>query len=169
MTFVSHNVSLRRALAALCLMSVLPASSVRAAETYAYDAQSRLTDASYSDGSSLHYTYDANGNLLSVVSSGGTTAVDPRVPESFQFALGSLTPNPGSGQRSINFSIAAAGHVRLSVTDVAGRAVATLYDRDLAPGRYAASFSSARWATGVYFFRLESAGRSLHGRLIVAR
>jgi hypothetical protein len=94
--------------------------------------------------------------------------VDPKAPQSFQFALGAVTPNPGSGDRSLGFSIAAAGHVRLSVTDVAGRAVATLYDRELTPGRYVASFSSARWATGVYFFQLESAGRSLHGRLIVA-
>jgi len=44
-----------------------------------------------------------------------------------------------------------------------------LYDRDLAPGRYTASFSSARWAGGVYFYRLESGGRFLAGRLIVER
>jgi hypothetical protein len=55
------------------------------------------------------------------------------------------------------------------VTDVAGRAVAVLYDRELAPGRYTVGFSSARWAGGVYFYRLESAGRSLTGRLVVER
>jgi len=58
--------------------------------------------------------------------------------------------------------------VTLRVTDVAGRAVATLYDRELDPGRYVASFDSGRWPAGVYFFRLESTGRKLSGSLIVA-
>jgi YD repeat-containing protein len=169
MTLVSRNVSLRRTLAVLWLVALLPATLARAGETYAHDSQGRLTDATYTNGSSIHYTYDANGNLLSIVSSGSTTAVDPKSPGSYAFALGSITPNPGSGQRSLSFSISAAGHVRLSVTDVAGRAVATLYDRDLTPGRYTASFSSARWSAGVYFYRLESAGKSLNGRLVVER
>jgi YD repeat-containing protein len=139
------------------------------AETYAHDAQGRLTDAAYTDGSSIHYSYDANGNLLSIVSTGPITGVGPKPPAAFELALGPVTPNPGAGERHIAFSIHAAGRVRLIVTDVAGRAVATLYDRDLAPGRYTASFSSGRWAGGVYFYRLESAGKSLTGRLIVER
>jgi YD repeat-containing protein len=156
----------RLGLAVLCLAA---AGSAHAGETYAHDAQGRLTDATYTDGSSNHYTYDANGNVLSIVSSGSTTAVGPGTPESFHFALGPVTPNPGAGERRITFSIAAAGHVRLRVADVAGRAVATLFDRELSPGHYTATFSSTRWAGGVYFYRLESAGRSLTGRLIVER
>ena len=152
-------------LAALVLASV-PA---RAGETYAHDAQGRLTDATYTDGSAIHYTYDANGNILSIVATGATTDVNPMLPAPYEFALGPATPNPGGGDRRIGFAIATPGRVRLTVTDVTGRAVATLYDRDLPPGRYSASFSSARWAGGVYFYRLESAGRSLTGRLIVER
>ena len=169
MTVNPRTVSLRIAALALWL-AVLPAlapPSARAGETYAHDAQGRLTDATYTDGSSNHYTYDANGNLLSIVSSGATTGVDPKTPATYEFALGPVTPNPGSGDRRITFSIAKAAHVSLRVTDVAGRAVATLYDRDLTPGRYVASFGSARWPGGVYFYRLESAGRSLTGRMVV--
>jgi len=166
MTVDARRFCLRLALAALCLAAAPPA---HAGETYAHDAQGRLTDATYADGSAIHYTYDANGNILSIVSSGATTAVEPHGPEVFAFSLGSATPNPGAGNRRIAFSIATAGHVRLRVTDVAGRAVATLYDRDLEPGRYTAAFSSARWPGGVYFYRLESAGRSLTGRLAVER
>jgi YD repeat-containing protein len=156
-------------LALTAALSALAPSGARAGETYAHDAQGRLTDAAYADGSTIHYTYDANGNVLSIVSTGATTAVGPPATEVFAFALGPATPNPGAGDRRIAFTIAAAGHVRLRVTDVAGRAVATLYDRDLTPGHYTASFSSARWAGGVYFYRLESAGRSLTGRLVVER
>jgi|SRR5215471_14572548 len=158
--------AVRLAFAALLLAAAGPAT---AAESYTHDAQGRLTDVTYADGSAIHYTFDANGNILSIVTSGATTGVDPVTPAAFAFALGPVTPNPGSGDRRIAFSIATAGHVRLRVTDVAGRAVASLYDRDLAPGRYTASFSSARWAGGVYFYRLESGGESLAGRLVVER
>ena len=160
-----------RAISGCLLLAALVLASVpaRAGETYAHDAQGRLTDAAYTDGSAIHYTYDANGNLLSIVSSGATTGIDPKPPMTLAFALGPATPNPGAGDRHIAFSIATAGRVRLRVTDVAGRAVATLYDRDLMPGRYTASFSSARWPGGVYFYRLESGSRSLGGRLIVER
>jgi len=158
--------SVRLGLAVLWL--AVAAWPARAGETYAHDALGRLTDATYTDGSAVHYTFDANGNILSIVSTGATNAVGPS-SGTFAFALGPVTPNPGAGDRRIAFSIGAAGRVRLRVTDVAGRAVATLYDRDLAPGRYTVAFSSARWAGGIYFYRLESAGRSLSGRLVVER
>jgi YD repeat-containing protein len=165
------TVNLRSASVRLALVAGLLgiAAPVRAGETYAHDAQGRLTDAAYNDGSSIHYTYDANGNLLSILSSGSTTAVDPKTPATIEFTLGPVTPNPGGGDRRIAFSIATAGHVSLRVTDVAGRSVATLFDRTLMPGRYNVAFSSARWPGGVYFYRLESAGRSRTGRLIVER
>ena len=166
MTLNPRSVALRLTLAAALLAAAVTA---RAGETYAHDAQGRLTDATYADGSSIHYTYDANGNVLSTVSSGATTAVDPKTPGAFEFALGPVTPNPGAGDRRIAFSVHSTSHVRLTVTDVAGRAMATLYDRDLAPGRYAVSFSSAPWPGGVYFYHLESAGRGLTGRLVVER
>ncbi len=165
MTGHMRSVSLRLTVVALLLAAAAPA---RAGETYTHDAQGRLTDATYTDGSAIHFTYDANGNVLSVVSSGSTGSVDSKTA-AYLFALGPVTPNPGGGDRSIVFSIHSAGRVRLSVTDVAGRAVATLYDRELPPGRYTVSFSSERWPGGVYFYRLESGGKSLAGRLVVER
>ena len=166
MTPDMRSVSLRLFLAATLLAAALP---VRGGETYTHDSQGRPTDATYNDGSAIHYTYDANGNLLSIVSTGPTTGVDGKTPGVFDFTLGPVTPNPGAGERRVAFSVHSAGRVRLTVMDVAGRAMATLYDRDLAPGRYTVSFSSGRWATGLYFYRLESAGRSLTGRLVVER
>ena len=150
------------------LLLMLPPVVARSAETYVHDTQGRLTDVTYQNGSSIHYVYDANGNLLSIVSSFSSTGVGPGAPESFQFAMGAAVPNPGSGPRTLSFSVATAGRVTLRVTDVAGRSVATLYDRELEPGRYVASFDSGRWPAGVYFCRLENAGRKLTGNLIVA-
>jgi len=138
-----------------------------AVESYAHDAIGRLTDITYANGGSFHYTYDANGNLLSVITS-LATAVGDGSP-SLEFALGPTTPNPGSGARSMAFTIPARGHVTLRVFDVSGREVATLYDRVLDRGRYNAQFSTDRWGDGVYFYRLQMAGGVRSGRLVVLR
>ena len=153
--------------AALAALFGLWTTSASAAETFAYDPIGRVTDVAYQNGGSLHYTYDANGNVLSVVTSLATGVEGGTVP--LQFALGPTKPNPGSGARSLAFTIPARGHVTLRVFDVSGRAVATLYDRALDPGRYTAQFSTDRWGNGVYFYRLEMGGRVRAGRLVVLR
>jgi YD repeat-containing protein len=155
-------------LLAVALALVAWASLARAAETYQHDPLGRLTDVAYQNGSSFHYTYDANGNVLSIVTSLAVTAVDGGGP-ALQFALGPTTPNPGSGARNMAFTIPARGHVSLRVFDVSGREVATLYNRVLDPGHYNAQFSTERWGNGVYFYRLETAGHVRSGRLVVLR
>ena len=154
---------------AVAIVLALPlwAAPALAAESYSYDTQSRLTDVTYQNGGSLHYTYDANGNILSVVTSLATAVGDAN--SQVQFALGPATPNPGSGPRSIVFSTPTRGHVTLRVFDVSGREVATLYNRTLDPGRYVARFSSDRWASGVYFFRLQMEEHARTGRMVVVR
>jgi YD repeat-containing protein len=152
-------------LAALILLAVTRPSG--AAETYQHDAIGRLTDVGYANGGSLHYTYDANGNVLSIVASLATGVDESATP--LRFALGLATPNPGAGPRSLAFSIPTQGHVTLRVFDVTGREAAVLYDRNLNPGRYTTRFTTERWASGIYFYRLEFSGRILTGRLVVLR
>ena len=160
---------LRAALAALLALATWPPVPARAAETYAYDAIGRLTDVTYDNGGSIHYTYDANGNVLSIVTSLAATGVGSEESPTFQFALGASTPNPGSGPRAIPFSIPTRGRVTLRLFDVSGRSVATLADHVFDPGRYVARFSSDRWAGGVYFYRLAHAGRVLSGRMVILK
>ncbi len=64
-------------------------------------------------------------------------------------------PNPVASETVIEFSVARAARVRLSVFDVAGREVARLVDSWKEPGRYAAPWAAGRLASGVYFYRLE--------------
>jgi len=154
-------------LRAAALVGLFALQGPTAVETYQHDAIGRLTDITYANGGSFHYTYDANGNLLSIVTSLATAVGDESAP--LQFALGPTTPNPGSGARNMAFTIPARGHVALRVFDVSGRVVATLYDRVLDAGHYNAQFSTDRWSNGVYFYRLETAGRVRSGRLVVLR
>jgi YD repeat-containing protein len=144
---------------------VVPA---KAAETYAYDALGRLTNAAYANGGSIHYTYDPNGNLLSVVTTLAATAVDGTHP-TFDFALGQALPNPGSGPRNIAFSTPVRAHVTLRAFDVSGRVVATLVDGTLEAGRHSLRFFTDRWGNGVYYYRLDMAGRVRSGRMVVLR
>jgi YD repeat-containing protein len=141
--------------------------AANAAESYQYDTMSRLTDVAYGNGSSIHYTYDANGNILSVVTS-LATAVEPGASP-LRFALGPSTPNPSPGPRNIVFSTPTRGHVTLRVFDAAGRERATLFDRVIDAGSYQARFSATGWASGVYFYRLSLDGRVLNGRMVVVR
>jgi len=143
------------------------AAPALAAESYTYDTQNRLTDVTYQNGGSLHYTYDANGNILSVVTS--LVAAVEEGASAYQFALGATTPNPGGGIRNVVFTMPSRGRVTLRVFDVTGRLQATLVDRDLDRGKHDVRFFSERWSAGVYFYRLESAGRVRSGRMVVVR
>lgn len=153
--------------AAIVSALALWAAPSPAAETYTYDTQSRLTDVSYQNGSSLHYTYDLNGNILTIITSLAAAVDADGAP--LQFALGPTTPNPGAGARDVSFSLPAPGHVELRVFDVAGRLQATLVDRELEKGRHDVRFGTDRWTAGVYYYRLESAGKSRSGRMVVLR
>jgi len=155
------------ALVAAALLAPAAPGPALAAESYTYDTQSRLTDITYQNGGSLHYTYDPNGNILSIVTS--LVAAAEEGASAYQFALGPTTPNPGDGPRDVSFTMPARGHVTLRVFDVTGRLQATLVDRDLDRGRQSVRFFSERWSAGVYFYRLESAGRVRSGRMVVLR
>ncbi len=139
-----------------------------AAETYQHDAIGRLTDVAYANGGSIHYTYDANGNLLSIVTTLAATAAEGIHP-AYDFALGPTLPNPGSGRRNLLFSTPVRAHVTLRAFDVSGRMVATLVDETLEAGRHNLRFFTDRWGNGIYYYRLEMAGRVRSGRVVVLR
>lgn len=165
MTFPRCHPAILAALLYLALPGApTPAS---AAETYQYDPVGRLSDVSYANGGSLHYTYDANGNILSIVTSLATGVEESEA--AFQFALGHTSPNPAGNARNVFFTLPARGHVALRVFDVTGRLTATLVDRSLDRGRHDVRFFTDRWAAGVYYYRLESAGKVRSGRMVVLR
>ena len=153
-----------KTLFALILLALV-AMAPTAVETQQFDALGRLTDIHYASGASVHYTYDANGNLLSIVASPTTGVGDKQEPVSFM--LGPVTPNPGVGERRIGFAIPTRGRVTLRVIDVAGRQVATLMDRVLEPGPYTAQFTTAKWGAGAYFYTLQAGGHTRTGRMTV--
>ncbi len=87
-----------------------------------------------------------------------TTLILPR-----SFALEQNYPNPFNAGTTIRIDIATAGRVKVTVFDVLGRTVKVLVDRNYAPGRYDVTWDGRDdygrgAASGIYFYRFESAG-----------
>ncbi len=83
-------------------------------------------------------------------------------------------PNPCGGRATVGFALASPGRTRVTVLDVAGRAIATLLDRDLPSGRQTVTWdgraADGRVAPGgLYFFRIEGGGARRGMRMLIVR
>ncbi|MBC8042177.1 MAG: T9SS type A sorting domain-containing protein [Rhizobacter sp.] len=87
-------------------------------------------------------------------SGGGITPKNGNVVKSY--SLSQNYPNPFNPATRISFSLPSAGLVKLKVYDVLGRVVKVLVDEKRDAGRYEVSFDASRFASGVYFYRLQS-------------
>jgi hypothetical protein len=82
----------------------------------------------------------------------------------FVTRLGHPRPNPFNATTTVEYSVAASGHVTIRVFDAAGRVVRTLVDLEIVAGEHRAAWdgstdSGHRAASGVYFVRMEAAGK----------
>ena len=82
-------------------------------------------------------------------------SVGPRDESPVTEAAMKAAPNPGIDGTTFQFALPSEGHVRLTVFDANGRAVATLVDATLPAGHH-----DARWSAparpGMYFAKLEA-------------
>ncbi len=104
---------------------------------------------------------------------GVMTGVDEPVVER-SFRLNAPTPNPFNPQTTLSFSLAQPGPVRLTVHDLSGRVVATLIDGSREAGDHRAVWrgrddTGAAVASGVYFARLEAAGRADMRKMVMLK
>lgn len=103
------------------------------------------------------YAEDLLKASIAVIKALSVEPIDQTIPSSF--ALEQNYPNPFNPSTDIQFSVAKAGPVRLSVYDLSGKEIATLVNGYYQPGVY-----RARWfgfindgttaASGVYLYRL---------------
>jgi hypothetical protein len=81
-----------------------------------------------------------------------------------------LWPNPSGGPLHVDYTLERGGFARLTVVDVAGRQVSSLFEGRVPAGRYSASWTRDRALTpGMYFVRLDSGTRSCHRAFVVTR
>ena len=92
----------------------------------------------------------------------------------FRLALAPNVPNPFNPTTTIRFELARAGTVRLALYDVRGQHVRDLVDGVLAAGPHRVAWDGTDAhgrpaASGVYFDRLTSDGRTLTRRMLLVR
>ncbi|HEY5536197.1 MAG TPA: zinc-dependent metalloprotease family protein [Ignavibacteria bacterium] len=77
--------------------------------------------------------------------------------EPYSFKLLQNYPNPFNPATMINFTIPKMGTVTLKVYDIKGELVASLINNELrTEGNYSVQFDGSSFASGMYFYRLES-------------
>jgi hypothetical protein len=72
------------------------------------------------------------------------------------FELSQNFPNPFNPSTVIRFQLPTAATVSLKIFDVLGREIQTLIEQKLMAGNYSASWDGKRFASGVYFCRLQA-------------
>jgi hypothetical protein len=76
------------------------------------------------------------------------------------FGLAQNFPNPFNPVTKINYRIEKSGIVTLKVYDVTGNEISTLVSSNQTAGSYTVDFNSGNLSSGIYFYKLESAGKS---------
>jgi hypothetical protein len=139
-----------------------------------------LPDTGYVDIAGAPYIYkltaiDVHGNEspASVVVPAGTLGVDPRtVPRELAFAA--PVPNPASTAATLRFALPQGSQVQLRVYDASGRLMRELARDARDAGEYTVAWdlrddAARRVEPGLYFARLDVAGRVLVRRVAVLR
>ncbi len=108
----------------------------------------RYTGWSCGDGMILKTTNGGGYYLTEIV------PINNSVPD--EFILKQNYPNPFNPVTNINFSLPKEGFVSIKVYDVTGRMVKTLVNEVIETGNYTVTFDGSQFASGIYFYRLET-------------
>ena len=71
-----------------------------------------------------------------------------------QFELHQNYPNPFNPSTTIKWQQPGTGLVSLTIYDVLGREIATLFDEELIAGKHETVFDASRFSSGIYFYQL---------------
>ncbi len=94
-------------------------------------------------------------------------AEDATVPNNY--SLSQSYPNPFNPTTQIKYALPKAGAVTLKVYNTLGQEVATLVSQEQKPGYYAVTFDASRFASGVYFYRIQAGNYSLTKKMVLLK
>ncbi|HEX2982458.1 MAG TPA: T9SS type A sorting domain-containing protein [Ignavibacteriales bacterium] len=78
-------------------------------------------------------------------------------------------PNPFNPETNISVVLPKSGYVKLTVYDLTGREISKLYQGELTSGRHNFKFSGSALSSGIYFYRLESAGLTQTKKMLLLK
>jgi len=151
------------------------------ASVIVYDADSTPEDGDYVMFAWCYESMDATKrvqlleNAVLWLIGGGLTAVEetpPTLPAAF--TLRGSSPNPFNPKTSIHFALPVAATVDLTVYDVKGRRLATLFSGRLEAGEHAVTWlgtdaEGVPQSSGVYFARLSAEGTTLTHKMLLLK
>ena len=130
-----------------------------------YDARAYYSiEGSYADP---HYTATFGEEALPKIVGGGAELFIPDVGEK-PYSV-SVSPNPFNSMAVIRFFLRERGHVVLSVMDILGREVIRLIDEEKESGEHAVFFDGSRFASGIYFYRLQAGSLSAVKKMVLVK
>ncbi len=86
-----------------------------------------------------------------------------------EYSLLQNYPNPFNPETKIRFNIPKLSNIKLIVYDITGRAIETIVNQELQPGRYEYKFRSENYASGVYFYKIQSGDFSQIKRMVLIK
>jgi Secretion system C-terminal sorting domain len=95
--------------------------------------------------------------------------VEVEVNVLLQFSLSQNYPNPFNPSTKIKYSIPKDGNVSLCVYNILGQQVVDLVNENMKAGRYEVTFDASKFASGVYYYRLQSDNRVMVKKMIVLK
>jgi len=111
-------------------------------------------DVSISPDANAAYVIDHWGRSAFKFQKGSVNVDDDKLAGVFDFSLEQNYPNPFNPSTLIRFNLPASSNVKLIVTDLLGKEVATLVDDNLPAGRHTKSFTADNLSSGIYFYTL---------------
>jgi Secretion system C-terminal sorting domain len=115
------------------------------------------------------YAVTYNDGLYILTRNGSTNGVKRAVSAPNTFALFQNYPNPFNPATTIRFELAASSKAILKVYDLLGREVATLVDGQMNAGMHQVSFDASRFASGIYFYRIQAGGFTATKKLLLLK
>ncbi|MBK8945149.1 MAG: T9SS type A sorting domain-containing protein [Ignavibacteriae bacterium] len=110
-------------------------------------------DARTSDGIIAVATH---GRGLFIGKPNGAVNIEDNVKIENEFVLNQNYPNPFNPTTKINFTITKSQNVKLNVFNSNGELVKSLINKNLINGNYSIEFDGRNFASGIYYYRLES-------------
>jgi photosystem II stability/assembly factor-like uncharacterized protein len=84
----------------------------------------------------------------------GINIIGSEIPNAYK--LFQNYPNPFNPVTSIKYQVKSSKYIKINVFDISGKDVATLVNEKQSPGTYEVSFNGSNFASGVYFYRIQS-------------
>ena len=100
---------------------------------------------------------------------GMTSSVDNNIENPNRIELAQNYPNPFNPSTVISYNLPQAGAVSLEVFDMAGRRIAVLSEGFQPAGGYTVDFDASELSSGVYMYRLQSAGAVLTRKMTLIK